>query len=73
LLDALGREAWNPAYRFESKQQKLAFGPCSLTWLKDGRPHPDEAECLLAKGLDRSAHKHIAKFAVRRRTVIRSR
>ncbi|ESY07325.1 tyrosine-type recombinase/integrase [Mesorhizobium sp. RSR565B] len=61
LVQPTGGKLWRLAYRFQLKQKTLAFGAFPAVGLKDARFLRQGAKELLAKGLDPSEQKKIAK------------
>ncbi|MER8569076.1 integrase arm-type DNA-binding domain-containing protein [Mesorhizobium sp. M0924] len=61
LVQPTGGKLWRLAYRFQLKQKTLAFGAFPAIGLKDARFLRQGAKELLAKGLDPSEQKKIAK------------
>lgn len=62
-----GGKLWHLAYRFGSKQKKLAIGPYGAApagvSLEAARKRRDEAKALLREGIDPAVHKRQAKAA----------
>ena len=51
-VTATGSKLWRLAYRFEGQQKLLSFGAYPAVSLKDARHRRDEANELLARGID---------------------
>jgi len=56
-----GGKLWRMAYRFEGKQKTLSFGAYPAVSLKEARNGREEAKEQIAKGIDPSVHRKVAK------------
>jgi integrase len=61
LIQPHGSKLWRLAYRYGGKQKTLALGVYPLVGLRDAREQRNEAKQLLAKGVDPSAQRRLAK------------
>lgn len=63
LITPTGGKLWRFNYRFDGKQQTLAFGAYPAVSLHDARQRREEAKKLLANGVDPGAVKKAQKSA----------
>jgi hypothetical protein len=61
LIKPHGSKLWRVSYRYGGKQKTLASGVYPLIRLKAAREQRDEAKRLLARGVDPSAQRRLAK------------
>src|SRR5262249_29095983 len=61
LIQPHGSKLWRLAYRYGGKQKTLALGVYPLVGLREAREQRNEAKQLLAKGIDPSAQRRLAK------------
>lgn len=63
MVKPTGTKAWRFSYSFNSKRKTLSLGTYPETSLKLARQKRDDAQELLAQGIDPSAHRKEAKAA----------
>ena len=63
LVQPRGAKLWRLAYRFDGKQNALAFGIYPVISLADARARRDAAKTLLANGVDPSTRRKLDKAA----------
>src|SRR5215471_309836 len=61
LIQPHGSKLWRLAYRYGGKQKTLALGVYPLVGLREAREQSTAAKQLLAKGIDPSAQRRLAK------------
>jgi integrase len=61
LIKPHGSKLWRVSYRYGGKQKTLASGAYPIIRLKAAREQRDEAKRLLARGVDPSAQRRLAK------------
>jgi integrase len=63
LIQPTGSKLWRLAYRYGGKQQTFALGVYPTVSLADARSGREQAKKLLAKGVDPSAQRRMARHA----------
>ena len=61
LIQPHGSKLWRLAYRYGGKQKTLALGVYPLVGLREAREQSTAAKQLLARGIDPSAQRRLAK------------